>query len=94
MMTSEEKFEMSVMHLLTLQLAVGVGTPPAFQSQTAARRTQGSKFTINEERDCDTQDEELSERMTLATNFTSKELLVTFHHFESARDKMLEADPD
>lgn len=49
---------------------------------------------INEEKSCDKK-EDVSEEVAIAkNNFTIKEFLEIFHDIASAKDKMLEADPN
>lgn len=47
---------------------------------------------INEESDCD-ENNDVSEEVTLAINFTLKELSEMFHDIESTKDKNLEGGP-
>ena len=55
--------------------------------------SKGKLVDINEESGCNEKDEDISEEVTLAINFTLKELSEIFHDIESTKDKSLEADP-
>lgn len=55
--------------------------------------SEGKFINVNEERDCDEKHEGVSEEVTMAKNFTLKDLWGIFHNIESAKDKTLGADP-
>lgn len=51
-------------------------------------------ININEENGWDGKDNDVPEEVTSAQDFTFKELSEIFYNVESARDKMLETDPN
>lgn len=51
-------------------------------------------ININQESCCAKKDEDVSKEVMLAKNFTLKDPSEMFHKIESAKDKMMEADPN
>lgn len=64
-------------------------------SRQAARGTEERQLiNKNEESDCDGKDEVVLEEVISVKHFTVKECSKIFHDIESAKDKMLEANPN
>lgn len=55
--------------------------------------SEGEIIDVNQESHCDKK-EDVPEEVTTAKNFTIKEFSEIFHDTESAKDKVLEADPN